>query len=70
MMNDGFMGPDDDSGGFSSPARDYDVDDNINWTLITRSVETMKEKLVSEYWERLQFDVYTTICVTTRLYVL
>jgi hypothetical protein len=45
----GFRGPDDGSGGFPSLARDYNVDDKINWTLTTRNVETIKEKLVPEY---------------------
>lgn len=51
------MGPNDDAAGFPSPTRNYDVDDNINWTLTTRNVKTMKEKLVPEYWERLQFGI-------------
>lgn len=68
--NGGFIGPDDGSGGFPSLARDYDVDNNINWTLTTHNIETMKEKLVPEYWERLQFEVYAAVRVTTRLYVL
>jgi hypothetical protein len=43
--------------------KEYDIDDNKNWILTTYNLESMKEKLLPGYWERLQVGVHAIVRV-------